>query len=67
MEIRVSFPDSIDDGAVPFPFLLLFCFCYVTQNTYMFPTVVIWLVFATVWVCNDAALCYPFFFTIIMT
>ena len=65
LEIRVSFPDSIDDGAIPFPFLS--CFCYVAQNTYMFPTVVIWYVFATVWVCNDATLCYPFFFTIAMT
>ena len=67
MEIRVSFPDSIDDGAVPFPFLCFSVFCYVTQNTYMFPTVVIWHVFATVCVCNDATLYYPFFFTIAMT
>ena len=66
LEIRVSFLDFIDDGAISFPFFCYLRFCYDTQNTYMFPTVVTWLVFAIVWVCNNATLCY-FFFTIVMT
>ena len=44
MGIRVSFLDFTDDSTVPFPFL---CFSfYVTQNTFIFPAVVAWLVFA---------------------
>ena len=60
---RLSFPDSIDDDAVPFPFSLLSFFCYVVQDNYMLPIVFIWRVFATVWVCNhDATLCYYFYY-----
>jgi len=57
---------SLISGLHVFSFSPFLYFCYVTQNTYMFPAVVTWLVFATVWVCNNATLCY-LFFTIIMT
>ena len=60
LEIRVLFTDSIDDSMIRFPFLSYFC--YVAQNTYMFPTVVIWRVFVTICICNDAIFCYFFFF-----
>ena len=43
--IKVSFLDFTDDSTVSFPFL---CFSiYVIQNTFIFPAVVAWLVFAT--------------------
>ena len=69
LEIRLSFPDSIDDNAIPFPFFFFFSFfllplfyCFI-QNTYMFPITLIWHMFATVWVCNyDATLCYYFYY-----
>ena len=57
--IRVSFLDFTDDSIVSCPFLCFFV--YVIQNTFIFPTVVAWLVFATLWVCNDATLCYFLF------
>ena len=44
MGVRVSFLDFTDDGTAAFPFL---CFSvYVIQNTFIFPAVVAWLVFA---------------------
>ena len=48
LEIRLSFPDSVDNDAVSF--FLLFSFSYYfTQYTYMFPIALIWRVFATFW------------------
>ena len=42
--IKVSFLDFTDVSTAPFPFL---CFSvYVIQNTFIFPAVVAWLVFA---------------------
>ena len=49
LEIRLSFPDSVDDDAVS-SFFLLFSFSYYfTQYTYMFPIALVWRVFATFW------------------
>ena len=68
LEIRLSFPDSVDDDEVSFflffVFVFLFSFSYYfIQYTYMFSTALIWRVFATVWVCNhDTTLCYYFYY-----
>ena len=63
LEIRPSFPDSVDDDAVSFFLPFVSFFYYFIQYTYMFPIALIWCVFAIVWVCNhDATLCYYFYY-----
>ena len=61
LETRLSFPDSIDDDAVPFPFFLAFLLLllrsehlYVSYNTYL------------AYVCHSLGLCLPQFGFVIM-
>ena len=63
LEIRLSFPNSVDDDVVSFfPYFVFLLLLLHPIHLYV-SLALIWRVFAIVWVCNfDAILCYYFYY-----